>query len=133
MQQLEARLGRAQNASYSLEVALDLTQEGLAIDADGNTVRQWRDHIHSPDDIWKEIVKAGKMPGTTSAPKLQPIAARIVMLQSGMRAPMGVKVQGPDLDTIEKVGLQMTPPQKYLCQEDAGWLLLFGICCLLIG
>lgn len=39
MQQLEARLGRAQNASYSLEVALDLTQEGLAIDADGNTTR----------------------------------------------------------------------------------------------
>lgn len=39
MQQLEARLGRAQNESYSLEVALDLTQEGLAIDADGNTTR----------------------------------------------------------------------------------------------
>jgi Cu(I)/Ag(I) efflux system membrane protein CusA/SilA len=77
------------------------------IDEDGNKVRQWRDHIHSPDDIWKEIVKAGKMPGTTSAPKLQPIAARIVMLQSGMRAPMGIKVQGPDLDTIEKVGLEI--------------------------
>jgi Cu(I)/Ag(I) efflux system membrane protein CusA/SilA len=35
---------------------------------------------------------------------LQTIAARIVMLQSGMRAPMGVKVKGPDLETIEKVG-----------------------------
>jgi len=30
-----------------------------------------------------------------------------VMLQSGMRAPMGVKVKGPDLETIEKVGLQI--------------------------
>ncbi len=29
------------------------------------------------------------------------------MLQSGMRAPMGVKVRGPDLDTIERVGLQI--------------------------
>jgi len=29
------------------------------------------------------------------------------MLQSGMRAPMGVKVKGPDLETIEKVGLQI--------------------------
>ena len=29
------------------------------------------------------------------------------MLQSGMRAPMGIKVKGPDLETIEKVGLQM--------------------------
>jgi Cu(I)/Ag(I) efflux system membrane protein CusA/SilA len=79
----------------------------LIPDPNGRPFRQWRDHIRTPDDIWDEIVKAAKMPGTTSAPKLQPIAARIVMLQSGMRAPMGVKVKGPDLDTIEKVGLQI--------------------------
>ncbi len=76
-------------------------------DEDGHRIRQWRDHIHSPDDIWDEIVRAARIPGTTSAPKLQPIAARIVMLQSGMRAPMGVKVKGPDLDTIESVGLEI--------------------------
>ncbi len=29
------------------------------------------------------------------------------MLQSGMRAPMGIKVKGPDLETIEKVGLEL--------------------------
>ena len=83
----------------------------LIEDRRGRPYRQWRDHIHSPDDIWKEIIAAAKIPGTTSAPKLQPIAARIVMLQSGMRAPMGVKVQGPDLDTIERVGLQI---EQYL-------------------
>ncbi len=79
----------------------------LIPDPKGRPFRQWRDHIKSPDDIWDEIVKAGQIPGTTSAPKLQPIAARIVMLQSGMRAPMGVKVKGPDLDTIERVGLEI--------------------------
>jgi Cu(I)/Ag(I) efflux system membrane protein CusA/SilA len=79
----------------------------LIPDHNGRPFRQWRDHIKSPDDIWDEIVKAGQIPGTTSAPKLQPIAARIVMLQSGMRAPMGVKVKGPDLDTIERVGLDI--------------------------
>ncbi len=79
----------------------------LIPDEHGRPYRQWRDQIHSPDDIWQEIVKAGKLPGTTSAPKLQPIAARIVMLQSGMRAPMGVKVKGPDLETIEKVGYEI--------------------------
>nr|MDJ0841530.1 efflux RND transporter permease subunit [Acidobacteriota bacterium] len=63
--------------------------------------------IRSPDDIWDEIVRVGKMPGTTSAPKLQPIAARLVMLQSGMRAPMGIKVKGPDLETIEAFGLEL--------------------------
>jgi len=79
----------------------------LIPDRRGRPFRQWREHIQSPDDIWDEIVKAGQIPGTTSAPKLQPIAARIVMLQSGMRAPMGVKVKGPDLETIERVGLDI--------------------------
>ena len=76
-------------------------------DENGELARQWRDHIRSPDDIWAEIASAATIPGTTSAPKLQPIAARIVMLQSGMRAPMGMKVYGPDLETIEKVALQI--------------------------
>jgi len=79
----------------------------LIPDPEGRPFRQWREKIKSPDDIWDEIVKAGQIPGTTSAPKLQPIAARIVMLQSGMRAPMGVKVKGPDLDTIDRVGLEI--------------------------
>ena len=79
----------------------------LIPDSHGRLFRQWREHIKNADDIWDEIIKAGQIPGTTSAPKLQPIAARIVMLQSGMRAPMGVKVKGPDLDTIDKVGLDI--------------------------
>ena len=83
----------------------------LVLDDKGKPIRQWREHIQSPDDIWDEIVKAGRIPGTTGAPKLQPIAARIVMLQSGMRAPMGVKVKGPDLDTIERVGMEI---ERYL-------------------
>ena len=79
----------------------------LIPDENGRAFRQWRDRIKSPDDIWAEIVRAGRIPGTTSAPKLQPIAARLVMLQSGMRAPMGIKVKGPDLPAIEKVGLEL--------------------------
>lgn len=74
---------------------------------DGKIVRQWRDEIHSMDDIWDEIVKVAQLPGTTSAPKLQPIQTRLVMLQSGMRAPMGIKIKGPDLATIEQVGLDI--------------------------
>ncbi len=79
----------------------------LIEDPKGRPFRQWRDHIKTPEHIWKEIQKAGEIPGTTGAPILQPIAARIVMLQSGMRAPMGVKVRGPDLPTIERVGLEI--------------------------
>jgi Cu(I)/Ag(I) efflux system membrane protein CusA/SilA len=79
----------------------------LVADLSGRPYRQWREHIKSPGDIWNEIVAAAQIPGTTSAPKLQPIAARLVMLQTGMRAPMGVKIKGPDLPTIEKVGFEI--------------------------
>ena len=43
----------------------------------------------------------------TSAPKLQPIETRLVMLQTGMRAPMGIKVKGQDLRQIEAFGLEL--------------------------
>lgn len=78
-----------------------------ALDPALNPGRRAWPGIKNPDDIWEEIVRAGQIPGTTSAPRLQPIAARMVMLQSGMRAPMGVKVKGPDLPTIEAVGLEI--------------------------
>ena len=83
----------------------------LIPDESGRYFRQWRDHIKSPDDIWNEIVKSTKIPGVTSAPKLQPIETRLVMLQTGMRAPMGIKVRGGDLPTIEAFGLEL---EKYL-------------------
>jgi Cu(I)/Ag(I) efflux system membrane protein CusA/SilA len=73
----------------------------------GKYFRQWRSHVKSPDDIWQEIVKAAKIPGMTSAPKLQPIETRNIMLSTGMRAPIGIKVFGPDLETIESVGLEL--------------------------
>lgn len=83
-------------------------EDGSLIPDDGGRYyRQWRDHIKSPDDIWDEIVSVSKLPGVTSAPKLQPIETRLVMLQTGMRAPMGIKVRGQDLKTIERVGLEL--------------------------
>ncbi|XOV65819.1 MAG: efflux RND transporter permease subunit [Fluviicola sp.] len=81
--------------------------DALIPDPDGQYYRQWRDHIHSPDDIWNEIVKATQLPGITSAPKLQPIETRLVMLQTGMRAPMGIKVKGNNLKEIEAFGLEL--------------------------
>ncbi len=79
----------------------------LIEDKDGRPFRQWRDEIGSTQDIWDAIVGAASMPGVTSAPKLQPIETRIVMLQAGFRAPKGVKVYGPDLESIEFFGLEL--------------------------
>jgi Cu(I)/Ag(I) efflux system membrane protein CusA/SilA len=71
-------------------------------DPNGRRVRQWRDHIRSPEDIWREIAEAGEFPGSTSAPMLQPIETRLVMLQTGMTARMGIKLFGEDLAELEK-------------------------------
>jgi len=86
----------------------------LKEDKNGEYFRNWRKKINSPDDIWDEIVRNSNIPGLTSAPKLQPIQTRLVMLQTGMRAPMGIKVFGPDLKTIEKVGYQLENHLKYV-------------------
>jgi copper/silver efflux system protein len=89
------------------------------LDPELNSGRKAWKGILKPDDIWDEIVSAAQVPGTTSAPRLQPIAARIVMLQSGMRAPMGVKVKGPDLDTIERVALEIETVLKQVPSVEA--------------
>ncbi|ANW95571.1 cation transporter [Wenyingzhuangia fucanilytica] len=79
----------------------------LIPDEDGDYYRNWRTQITSPDDIWNEIVQATQLPGITSAPKLQPIETRLVMLQTGMRAPMGIKVKGNSLQEIQAFGEQL--------------------------
>ncbi len=79
----------------------------LIEDDKGEYYRNWRPEIKSPDDIWNEIVSVTKLPGVTSTPKLQPIETRLVMLQTGMRAPMGIKVKGQDLTQIEVFGVQL--------------------------
>jgi Cu(I)/Ag(I) efflux system membrane protein CusA/SilA len=78
--------------------------DSLIPDRRGNYFRQWRPQIKRTDDIWQEIVNVSHLPGLTSSPKLQPIEARLVMLSTGMRAPMGLKVSGPDLESIEQAG-----------------------------
>ena len=69
--------------------------------------RLWRPEIRTKDDIWDAIADVTRIPGVTGSPKLQPIATRQVMLSTGLKAPMGLKIYGPDLESIEKAGLQL--------------------------
>ncbi|MCB9638384.1 MAG: efflux RND transporter permease subunit [Myxococcales bacterium] len=117
------KLGRAESALDPAPISMFENiihyKAKYRITPEGRRVRQWRPHIQTPKDIWDEIVKATRLPGTTSAPLLQPISARIVMLQSGMRAPMGIKLKGPDLKTLEKVAIQMEKLLKKVPQISA--------------
>jgi copper/silver efflux system protein len=84
-----------------------ISEDQLIPDDKGNYFRQWRPEIRNPEDIWQEIIKASTYPGMTSAPRLQPIQTRLIMLSTGMRAPMGIKVFGPDIQSIEKTSVEL--------------------------
>ncbi len=92
--------------------ALRLQESALRKDRNGSYFRNWRENINSPQDIWEEIVASTNIPGVTSAPRLQPIETRLVMLQTGMRAPMGIKIFGPSLEAIEEFGKALEPIVK---------------------
>jgi Cu(I)/Ag(I) efflux system membrane protein CusA/SilA len=94
------------------EVFRVIPADSLIPDSKGQYFRQWRPQIKKPLDIWQEIVKVTDIPGLTSAPKLQPIETRLIMLSTGMRAPMGLKVYGPDLNTIEEAGMMFEKALK---------------------
>ncbi len=85
-----------------------LDAEGRLIpDSHGRPFRQWRPQIKSPKDIWNEIRRAGRFVGLSSAPRLQPIETRRIMLQSGMKSKIGLKILGVNLKDIEAVGIQL--------------------------
>ena len=91
-----------------------IPQDSLIPDRHGDYFRQWRKEIRTEDDIWDEITRVTNLPGLTGSPKLQPIATRQVMLSTGMKAPMGLKVYGPDLESIDKAGMQMEKALKQI-------------------
>jgi Cu(I)/Ag(I) efflux system membrane protein CusA/SilA len=47
-----------------------------------------------------------RLPGTTNAWTM-PIKNRIDMLATGIRTPIGVKVYGPDVHEIERLGIEV--------------------------
>lgn len=102
--QVESALDPAPVSMF--EVLVDYAPE-YERDEEGALRRRWRDHIRAPDDIWREIAREGQVPGVTGAPKLMPIKTRLVMLSTGMRAAVGIKVRGPDLAAIEGFGVRL--------------------------
>jgi Cu(I)/Ag(I) efflux system membrane protein CusA/SilA len=65
----------------------------------------WPDRI-SWDELVDEMDRALKIPGVTNAWTM-PIKARIDMLSTGVRTPIGLKIFGNDPDEIERIGAQL--------------------------
>ena len=66
---------------------------------------QWRPHV-TMDGLIQEMDRALQFPGVSNAWTM-PIKARIDMLSTGIRTPVGVKVIGKDLTEMEKVARQV--------------------------
>ena len=62
---------------------------------------QWRAGV-KPKDIWDEINAVATMPGVTMASPLQPIEGRVVMLASGIKASMAIRIYG---DSLKGLGI----------------------------
>jgi Cu(I)/Ag(I) efflux system membrane protein CusA/SilA len=116
------KIGRAETALDPAPISMIETvvtlKDEYGVDSEGRRVRQWRDTIRTSRDIWDEILRAADRPGLTSAPWLMPIGARLVMLQSGMRSPYGLKVQGPDLAAIEAFAIAVEPILRGVSSVD---------------
>ena len=65
----------------------------------------WRDGM-TPEKLRAELDKAVQYTGLTNA-WVMPIKTRIDMLATGIKTPVGIKIAGPDLKVIEKIGQQL--------------------------
>jgi Cu(I)/Ag(I) efflux system membrane protein CusA/SilA len=60
---------------------------------------QWREGM-TERKIWQEINQLATLPGITIADELQPIEGRVVMLQSGIKAAMAIRIYGDSLEGL---------------------------------
>ena len=80
---------------------------------------QWREAI-SERQIWDEINAVATLPGITPASALQPIEGRVVMLQSGIKASMAVRIYGDNLEGLSKSSLAVAEHLKKHHYVNAG-------------
>ncbi|HSG53325.1 MAG TPA: CusA/CzcA family heavy metal efflux RND transporter [Rheinheimera sp.] len=73
---------------------------------------EWRDG-YTLKDIIADLDAAVQVPGLTNA-WLPPIKTRIDMLSTGIRTPVGVRINGPDLTTISEVAEELEAQIKQL-------------------
>jgi len=66
---------------------------------------QWRPGM-TPEKLKAELDSLVKLPGLSNAWGY-PIKTRIDMLATGIRSPVGIKIMGPDLETIQRLGREI--------------------------
>ena len=93
------KLGRADTATDPAPLSMIETTIQLKPE------REWRPGM-TPERLTAEMDAAIQVPGLTNAWTM-PIKARIDMLSTGIRTPVGIKVGGPDLAELERLGKEI--------------------------
>ena len=91
VQNVLGKIGRADSALDPAPTAMIETHVML------KDKSQWRQG-KTVNDLWREVTNRATLVGVTPATFLQPIEGRVVMLQSGIKAPMAIRIYG---DTLE--------------------------------
>ena len=106
------KLGRAESALDPAPGVMIETYVMLKPEA------QWREGM-TIDAIWSQINQVATLPGVTPASPLQPIEGRVVMLQSGIKAPMAIRVYGDSLDGLAEAARDVAERLRQIPQVDA--------------
>ncbi len=111
------KAGRAETATDP--AGLDMFETTITL----KPVSEWRKAM-TYDRLVAEMDSAVKIPGVTNAWTM-PIIGRIDMLATGIRTPVGIKIFGPDLAELERIGkeversVQMVPGTRSAFAERA--------------
>ncbi|MBF0515549.1 MAG: efflux RND transporter permease subunit, partial [Nitrospirae bacterium] len=102
--QVFGKAGRAETATDPAPIEMFETIVNL------KPQTQWRKGL-SVEDLKNEMNDALSIPGVANSFTM-PIKARIDMLSTGIRTPVGIKILGPKLEEIERIGLEIESAVK---------------------
>lgn len=91
------KIGRAQSATDAAPLSMIETIVGM------KPKSEWPNPDKTTKELISEMDKAIRLPGVANA-WTYPIKTRIDMLSTGIKTPIGIKVSGPDLNVLDKVG-----------------------------
>ena len=129
--EVERVFGKAGRAETPTDPApLEMVETNVTL----KPMSQWRPQFKKWEDLRDDMDSALTMPGVANTWTM-PIIGRIDMLATGIRTPLGIKIFGPRLDGIERIGLDLEQTLRtvsgtrsvYAERANTGYFLDFDI------
>jgi Cu(I)/Ag(I) efflux system membrane protein CusA/SilA len=98
------KIGRAETATDPAPLSMIETTIQL------KPKEEWRKGV-TPESLVEEMNSAIQIPGLTNAWTM-PIKTRIDMLATGIKTPVGIKIAGPDLEVLQRIGKEIEQVAK---------------------